>query len=217
MNALIKRDWVEDYRDLYDSVELSYYCEKNFFTDENVAKHIDALSDKLRPTNFIPTWEDFYMEYCEEMAEVATEIISMLCENDECVIQQLSAVKNYDERESFLCDLESELFEEWSYSGHTYHDNLLVLSSVLRGKCVMLTYEDSLNHGNINLDIPSHLVISVGDAQNALFPQFVRKANDMVFENLYSGEEAENVDLRCVVLRKQNDNLKIGGEVKWAQ
>lgn len=217
MNALIKKDWVDEYRDLYDSVELGYCCKENFFTDENTAKHVDVLSDELRPADLIPTWEDFYMEYCEKMAEVSTEIIGLLCENDESIIQQLSALKSYDERESFLCDLESELFEEWSYSGHTYYDNLLVLSSVLRGKCVMLTHEDSLNRCDASLNIPSHLVISVGDAQNSLFPQFVQKTNDVVFQNLYLGEEIENIDLRCIVLRKQNDNLKIGGEVKWAQ
>lgn len=211
MNALAERTWMDQYGDLYTSVELSWYCNKNFFTDEDISLHVDRLADELRPKGFIPTWEDIIMEYTDKTASVTSELVDLLIENDEDVRKEWSILDSQEARDNFWCEMESSIYDEMSYSQHTDHTNLLILSYALRGKCVRITPNDAFEHFG-DLSIPSHLEIRLGDAQNSLFPQFTEKQNSKILEGL---DADENIDLRGVVVRRYDNNLRIGGDVKW--
>ena len=216
MNAALKvRSWCDDYQELYDSIELSYQTAHYFMLDPKVAEHVDAIVDNLLcPTQVPYSWEELQSDYYCLLDETVYELVAMLEKNDEEVIKRLRGCANPDEHSECIGELADDIFDCMSYSGQCDRTELLLLSCVLRGICCRLTNNDSECMFSGDLTIPKNIEFSIGDAQNVLFPQFIKPINDELCDaiGLMQTTLDEPIDLRLVAIRRPGkEALQIEG------
>lgn len=214
--SLKVRTWEDEYRDLYSLIDLDYYTAQNYMTDEDTRERVDKIVDMLFRYNSISNFEDLYYAHCEYTYDIVIQIASLLCHN-ETETKKKYMCADESERDEILDNVISDIMDSMSYSGELDRTELLSLSCILRRINLLITNDDIREYFPIDINIPPDIVLSVGDAQNCLFPQFLAKTNAEICESAgyLSFALDEPIDLRLMAFRKPNNNLQIGGNTSW--
>lgn len=214
--SLKVRIWEDEYRDLCSLIDLDYDTAQNYMTDEGTRERVDKIVDMLFRYNSISNFEDLYYAHCEHTYDIVTQIASLLCNNEEG-FKETYMRADQNERDEMVDNLITDIMDQMSYSGELDRTELLSLSCILRRINLLITNDDIREYFSIDINIPPDIVLSVGDAQNCLFPQFLAKTNAEICESAgyLSFALDEPIDLRLTAFRKPNNNLQIGGETSW--
>lgn len=214
--SLKVRTWEDEYRDLYSLIDLDYDTAQNYMTDKDTRERVDKIVDMLFRYNSISNFGDLYYAHCEHTYDIVTQIASLLYNNEEG-LKETYMQADQNERDEMFDDLITDIMDHMSYSGELDRTELLSLSCILRRINLLITNDDILEQFSLDINIPPDIVLSVGDAQNCLFPQFLVKANTEICEGAgyFMAALNEPIDLRLTAFRKPNNNLQIGGETSW--
>lgn len=218
MNELKTLENEDVIANLYDGVELSRYTAEHYMTDEYIARHVDIIADELLwPITAKPaTYEDVIFSYYEFLDQTVNDMTALLIETDAELNEAYERCADDYERDELFEENSSMIFDQMSYSGHTDCTQLIPLSYIVRGINMLITDTDIYNHFYENFNCYKNVVYSIGDAQNTLFPQFTEQISKEIQIGLGLDYLIDDfVDMRVVVIRKPDNNLRIGGEQSW--
>ena len=210
--------WEDEFYGLMDSISTTYLDSYEYVHgNTEIVEKINKLAMEVYEccagaykgsikSPHIPYLDDIWFSYEEHIAEVMNEATLLLVYNDE---RYLEIMRETDEENAYQT-AESELWDQYLNSGSNDMNGVLIAL-----KSMGFNYIISSDSEYTSNDLPPNIALSVGDAQNVLFPDFINETesefHEIIGSHFGNASEGSVVAVRCC----DDDVIGIGGEVKW--
>ena len=210
--------WEDEFYELMSSVTSTYYDIIEYLAgNPDIAEAFEALAEKVYILKYpsgdtkqgvIPRIDDIFYSYEETIAEIISEAVDILFENNR---EAYMKDTNGDIDDAYT-NCESEVWEQYVNSGS--NDPACVYLALKSMGCNYLILPDN---DSAEADLPPNTALSVGDAQNILFPEMTFETEIKFHMAIGTPQFDEAVSPGTVMAIRYmpNEVIGIGGEVKW--